>query len=187
MIHGSQTLVAPSCPKQTIIDSRAKAVGRSDAGPVRVAERDGRRLLPGRLHARATVTVAAAHARKQTDGICMLCLGGVDSSAATGALALRQSSRTGVEPPPLAHHLDAPPDPSGTPSALVDPPRKSTDSRKQMDGCVQAPAERSMRPLLLAMSALRVLSGTNHRRPRIRRRPFAFRSVRQRSRSRMRR
>ena len=48
------------------------------------------------------------HAPDATDGICMLCLGGVDSS-------LRQelspcAVTAGVEPPSLAPHLDAPSD-----------------------------------------------------------------------------
>src|SRR6185503_7063758 len=42
--------------------------------------------------------------------------------------------------------------PSGTPSALVDTPRIPPSHGKQVDGCFQAPAERSMRSLLVAIS-----------------------------------
>jgi hypothetical protein len=50
------------------------------------------------------------------DGICLLCLGGVDASARpdlpTYGIVVEE-----VGPPPLAHHLDAPLDP------LEHPPR----------------------------------------------------------------
>jgi len=53
---------------------------------------------------------AQSHSPEASDGNCMLCLGGVDSSARP-ALTPGAVATDGVRPPPLAHHINAPADP----------------------------------------------------------------------------
>jgi hypothetical protein len=53
---------------------------------------------------------AQQHKSESADGICMLCLGGVDSSASQD-LSPRGIVTDRVGLPPFAHHLDAPSDP----------------------------------------------------------------------------
>jgi len=56
----------------------------------------------------------AQHNSESADGICVLCLGGVDSSASQD-VSPRGVVTDRVGLPPLAHHLDAPSDPAEHP------------------------------------------------------------------------